>query len=236
MPTLTLLGRVDLRNDACLGQNPVPARTVKSLNPYPSESSMDTWIPYNTLFLTLLPPAPTIITCAPNQTSVVVRSGLYPWHTLSIVSLLPIPSFPRVPEGSLALSPSMMPVLAHLSVMLALSVLNANDAADLVRSFWARFTEKDVATLVRGALDLLRPLEPQAVITEEALGAHLAPMIGFLVGLYRYAYVRASLTATIKRICHSVTGLPRTLKYSGAHERCLLYANCLPAFVRSTKR
>jgi len=88
----------------------------------------------------------------------------------------------------------MTPVLARLSVMLALSVLNANDAADLVRSFWARFTEKDVATLVRGALDLLRPLEPQAVIiTEEALGAHLAPMIGLLVGLYRYAYVRAFL-------------------------------------------
>ena len=48
-PTLTLLGRVDLRNDACLGQNPVPARTIKSLNPYPSESSMDTWIAYKLL-------------------------------------------------------------------------------------------------------------------------------------------------------------------------------------------
>jgi hypothetical protein len=87
----------------------------------------------------------------------------------------------------------MVPVLAHLSALLALHVLNANDAADLVRSFWAaRFTETDVVTLVRGALDLLRPLEPtQAIISEEALGAHLAPIIGFLVGLYRYASIRA---------------------------------------------
>lgn len=45
-PTLTLLGRADFRNDACLGQNPVPARTIKSLSPYPSESSMNTWIVY----------------------------------------------------------------------------------------------------------------------------------------------------------------------------------------------
>lgn len=71
--------------------------------------------------------------------------------------------------------------------MLALHVLNANDAADLVRSFWAaKFTETDVVSLVRGALDILWPLEPtRALISEEAFGVNLAPIIGFLVGLYR---------------------------------------------------
>lgn len=139
--------------------------------------------------------APTFMSCAPNQTSAAVRSGVYPWHTLSIVPLLPVLSFPKGPRGSLESSSSSpnVPVLAYLSALLALHVLNANDAADLVRFFWAtRFTESDIATLVRGALDLLRPLErTQTIISEEVLGAHLAPVIGFLAGLYRYAMIRA---------------------------------------------
>jgi hypothetical protein len=147
---------------------------------------MNIRITYTSLLMRLSS-APTFITCAPNQISAVVRSGLYPWHTLSIISLLPVPPLRKDLGGPLVNSLSTVSVLSHLSAILALHVLNANDAADLVRSFWAaKFTETDVVSLVRGALDLLWPLEPtRALISEEALGVNLAPIIGFLVGLYR---------------------------------------------------
>lgn len=77
--------------------------------------------------------------------------------------------------------------------MLALHLLNQTDAADLIRSFWGlKYTAHDIVPLVRGALDLLVPLDSnEQGAPQNAWQEWINPVAGFLVGLYKCVFILA---------------------------------------------
>lgn len=202
---------VDLTDDETYPPSPLPARTTsveEYSTPFPSSIRISLTISY------IL--APRFVIPSPNQTTAAVSSGLYPPYKLSLV---PILSAHSTPSNS---DPSTSPTLTHLSKLLALHILNRTDSADIVRFFWASgYGKSDIVPLVRGALDVLGTASHQskeAKTNGNGIGASarpsvietwLAPLLGFLLGLYRcVVYLLLVRTVLIRTRSTSASPFP----------------------------